>query len=139
MVRPAHFIAAHLPARATTSLGHLPVAHDSVDRDAHDGRRFLHRQAAKESQFDHLALAFVRRCECLEGIVERDEIATWLGRNGDVPIERHFHCAAATLLVEVSAGVINQNPAPQARGDRQKVCAVPPVELAERRAAGPPR
>ena len=81
-------------------------------------------QARLYKQLDHLRLALVELGEAMQRLVEREQIEIAALAGGELLVQRDARGAAAALLGELGARVIDQDLAHRTRGGTQKMRTV---------------
>jgi hypothetical protein len=89
---------------------------------------FVHGQATKESQLDHLAHARIDRRQRADRIVEGDDVALLRVCRLRLVIDSHVNRTAPTFLASPVAGRLDQDPSHHLRRNRQEVRAIPPFD-----------
>src|SRR4051794_5086778 len=109
--------------------GEVPVAADSAWRDLQDLSNLFIIKAAKIAEFEHFGLA---RSELREGrkcVVQSDDGTVRPGRGEAGLIEIYTHVAPAAFVCVPCARGIHQNSPHHLPRDREKLRAVPPLDV----------
>ncbi len=115
------------------ALRHRPFAFDGRGRDAEHGGGFLDREPAEEAQLHDAGLDLVELFQSLQCLIERqriDDVDRRLGRHRLRVLERHVHRAAAALVPQLAARVIDEDAPHHLRGDGEEMSAILPVDVA---------
>jgi hypothetical protein len=106
--------------------GHAPLSFYCPRRNIQDLTDFFVGQAAKEAQFDDLALARIEGEEIFQRVVERDQIdAPFRGRRERF-VEREFVATASAFFRAMGASVIHEDATHHLGGDSEKMGPVLP-------------
>src|SRR5262245_37230915 len=104
--------------------GRIPFAYDRAGRDSERLRCLFHAQSAEEPQFDYAALARIDSGERVESLVERDQVAAAIGRNGQRVVERNMLRLALVRRTRAASGEIHQDVSHYPGGKAEELSAV---------------
>ena len=107
--------------------GYPPMTFDGGRSDPQNVCRFFNREAAEVAQLNHTRLLRIKRRQCFERIVQRDQFRASFNRSIDVFVEREFLKILATLLSVVLARMIDQQTTHYLRSHSEEVSSVLPV------------
>src|SRR5687767_5404662 len=110
---------------------HPPIASHRVWRAAEHPRGLFHAQACKESELDDTHLARIDGAECVERVIQRNEIdgSVFGFGSSDIVVERHVVRAAAALGRGFRARQVDEHTPHRAGGNGEKVVAIVPINL----------
>ena len=100
-------IAAHLCLQP--GFGQPPVAHYCIGGHVEDGRGLSDAQPAKEAQLDDATFPLVEFRECLERVVERDEVLVRLVGHDESVVEGHVSGLATAFSRVPRARVVDED------------------------------
>src|SRR5215831_1037263 len=106
-----------------------PVAHDRSGRHSEHFSRFFDGQAAKEPQFENLALSLVNRRQSLKRVIEGHHFRRARWRYNDRFVERHMAGVPSSLDPMALFGVVNQNLSHQLGRNSQELSPILPAHI----------
>jgi hypothetical protein len=117
-------IAAHLTLQPR--LGQPPVTHHRGGRHVQHRSRLLHGQAAEKPHLDDAAFPLIESRQCLQGLVERDEVRSTLVSHDEPFVEGDPRRITAALLIAPRTRMIHENVPHHTSGDGEEVRAIVP-------------